>query len=466
MRITLPLVVLLAVACQDDAPAGAKAGDGVVNAECGSTSDCGSDLRCHRETCIAEAHPIGDAGDACSVNPHCMVPLVCIGGSCDNAPIGGNEPTAVDNPGPWIPPTACDLEYPYGFVSLITGPTAVVDLCSCNKDGEGRLERLSEIGQGHFITHGVGIDRRRGEMWYGNQGTNSVQRLGLAKDLLSYEIMAEISIPAGLSTIHRSPNGRYVATGASEPQMVPEQIDEFAKNRATFIDTGLNKIVGIVQSESPGAVFFSSDSTRAWIPDINHRQFVEVLIKDLALPETPINRVIKLPWPEDKLDLIGPAPFLDQSLDYRWIAIPGLDAEKVFVYDTEADQGGDNWEAAWEYDTPGERPHQVAWTPDAKRLWLTTFTRWPSSGSESQNPSIPSYVHVIDAETHERVARFQWSPDGRNTAVWHVEITPDGGHAWVSGSYGSIVGFNLDTFEPECAVSLNSGPRPAMTLDY
>lgn len=431
-----------------------------MNAECGSTSDCGPDLRCHRNSCISAARQMGDAGDACSVDAHCGAPLACVGGSCRDAP-QGSRPGVVDSPGPWIPPTACDLEYPYGFVSLITGPTAVVDLCSCDRDGEGRLERLGEIGQGHFITHGVGVDRQRGEIWYGNQGTNSVERLKLSGDLLTWEIDATVRIPAGLSTIHRSPNGRYVATGAAEPQMVPEQLDEFAKNRACFIDTGLNQLKGIVQTDSPGAVFFSADSSKAWIPDINHRQITEILTKDLALPNTPIHKTIPLPWPDDASGPIGPAPFLDQTVDYQWIAVPGLDAERVWVFDVEAD-----WEVSWEYPTPGEMPHMVAWEPDGKRLWVATFTRWPSPGSEDQNPSIPSYLHVVDALTHERIARFQWSPEGRNTAVWHIEITPDGETAWASGSYGSIVGFDLKTFEPKCAVSLSSGPRPAMTLDY
>ncbi len=462
MRPILLALLITAAGCQSADDQGAAAGAGEDSAACGSTSDCGPGLRCHRNACTSEAHDPGEPGDACQITAHCAVPLACIDGACADLSDEDNPPGEEAVAGPWIQPEGCDLEYPFGFVSLITGPTAVVDLCSCNRDGDGRLERLSEVGQGHFITHGVGVDRRRGELWYGNQGTNSLQRLRLSADLLTYEVVAEQTIAAGLSTIRRSPNGRYVATGAAEPQMVPPSFDEFAKNRAMFLDTGLNSIEGIVQSPSPGAVFFSADSSKVWIPDINDRQVSEVHLSELAMKDTPIHRVIPLPWPEDKAELIGPSPFLDQTLDYRWIAIPGLDAELVWVFDVESD-----WEVSWQYETPGERPHMVAWAPDGKRLWVTTFTRWPTPlDGEPANPSIPAYIHVVDAQTHERIARFQWSPAGKNTAVWHVEITPDGGHAWVSGSYAAVIGFNLKTFEPECAVNLHAGPQPAMTLDY
>ncbi len=461
-RALLVLALVLAAACQEADGGDVGGGGADVNAECLSASDCAIGLRCHRRTCIGADHLIGHVGDGCSVSAHCAVPLVCVAGACTEVDPGGGQRGSVERTdGSWPTPASCDLEYPYGFVSLITGPVAVVDLCSCNRDGEGRLARLSEIGEGHFITHGVGVDRARKEVWYGNQDHNSVERLRVSDDLSTFEVLAEVRIAGGLSTIRRSPNGRYVGVGAAEPQMVPMVLDEFAKNRAQFIDSGLNTVVGIAQTESPGAIFFSGDSETAWIPDINHRLISEVKMADLALPDTPVHREIALPWPEDKPDLIGPAPFLDQTQDFRWIAIPGLDAEAVWVFDTES-----GWEDWWQYDTPGERPHMVAWTPDGARLWITTFTRWPEPAKEDENPNIPSYVHVVDAVTHERIRRFQWKPGGKPTAVWHVEITPDGRTAWLSGSYGSVVGVDLETFEPRCSVSLSAGPRPAMTLDY
>ena len=465
MRPPLLVLPILVLGCQATGDPVGAAGAGELFGPCGSTGACGAGLRCHRGACISDSGTIAEVGEPCEVVAQCGVPLLCAQGACADPADDPVDPGQAEAPPAWDRPSECDLEYPYGFVSLITGPVAIVDLCSCNRDGDGRLEAISQIGQGSMITHGVGVDHRRGEIWYGNQGSNSLQRLKLSRDLRTYEVLAQWTIAAGLSTIRRSPNGRYIATGAAEPQMVPPGIDEFAKNRAMFLDTGLNKLVGYVQTASPGSVFFSADSTVAWIPDINDRQVAEVHLGDLTMeaPGTPVHRLIPLPWLDDRENLVGPSPFLDQTSDYRWIAVPGLDAERVWIFDVQS-----RWEMGWEYATPGERPHMAAWEPDGRRLWVVTFTRWPTAGgaAEASNPSIPAYIHVVDAETHERIARFQWSPAGKNTAVWHVEITPDAGRAWLSGSYGSIVGFDLDSFEPVCSVSLHSGPRPAMVLDY
>jgi len=361
----------------------------------------------------------------------------------------------------WPTPEGCDLTRPWGFVSMITGYTRVIDLCSCDRDGDGRLEQVLPIKHGSFITHGVGVDRARRETWIGNQDTNEVWRLKIARDLGSWETLARISIPTAISTVSLSPNRRLIGVGPALPGMVPFQRSDRGECCAVFVDTGLNRVVASVPTDSPASVFYSLDSKRAYVPNINHRNFVVI---DLETFE--VVKKVDLPWPEDRPG-VGPSPFCELSRDGRWFVVPGIDAHRLWVYDVEND-----FEDPWYVDTPDEMPHMATLRQDPGKphghseLWFSTLGWWPDPMNEDENPSIPSFIWVIDFETQEVKDRFAWILNGDPTVIAHVEITNDNDMVWGSGSYGSIVGFDIDTHEERCSVNLETGPEPAMVLDY
>ena len=469
MRRLAPFLLLVLAGCRDEdvaAPAAQPAGE---CAPCAKNADCTGSQRCHRQACIPRSTTPADAGGACQCEAECRAPLACCASTCDTecgdgpAPADAGPDTSdrgevgrtdpVDDP--WPPPEGCELSRPYGFVSMITGRTRVVDLCSCDRWGDGGLEQvLNLVHGGTFVTHGSGVDAPRREVWVGNQLLNAVQRMRLAADLGSWEVLAQIDVPVNMSTIQISPNRRLVGVAPAMPGMVPNQPASRGEDRAIFIDTGLSRIVGIVEADSPAAVHFSPDSKTAYVPNINHRNFVVI---DLQTYE--VAQKVTLPWPDGKEGL-GPSPFGELSLDGRWLAMPGLDSHRLWVYDVES-----GMEDFWFVDAPGEMPHMAAFHPTKPELWFSTLGRWPDPNNEAANPSIPSWVWVVDTETHETKDRFRWEPNGEPTVIAHIEITPDANMAWGSGSYASIVGFDLETHEVRCSVNLEGNAMPAMVLD-
>jgi len=337
---------------------------------------------------------------------------------------------------------------------MYTGRTRVLDLCSCNRNGWGTIDELLVLKHGDFVTHTVAIDHPRREVWVGNQATNEVWVVRVARDLQSYEVVRRIAMPTAISYLAMSPNRRLIGVAPALPQVNYGESGGPGTEHVVFIDTGLRAVVAAVKTDSPSAVFFSPDSREAYVPNVNHRNIVVI-----DLDSFQIRKKVDVLWPEGRAG-VGPPPFCELSVDGRWFVAPGMDAHRIWIYDVASD-----FEDFWYLDTPGEMPHMPAIRTGTTELYFHTFGWWPTPLTEDENPRIPSWVYVVDMDTHEVKSRFRWEPNGVPTLIGFIEITPDASMFWASGSYASIIGFDLDTHEVRCSISLESGPMPAFVLD-
>jgi DNA-binding beta-propeller fold protein YncE len=368
--------------------------------------------------------------------------LVLLGSGC---PRDDDDDTAA-------PP---DSAWPLLFVSMFDGPIQLVDAVT--------LEELGEIGGGHTQTLGCAPSPDQRSVYYGNRDVSSLQRLDRDEATETWTVAATAPIPGSIKGVEGARGGSVVA-------VTTEGLDDVFDERVFFVHTDDDAtavgpyVVEVAPAQLDGegdllrpcactriAAALSPDGGLAFVTH-SHEHVLDVV--DPATAER-IERIALEPAAGSPDPWLGPSGFPAVSHGGDLLAVPGLEAQRLYLFDVQ------DRSVVRLLETPGELPISAAWSPDDDRLFVATIDAVPLLGQESINMQIPSRVHEVDVDSLEITATVS-----EQVLTVHVAIAPDGRELLLGGSFSSVARYDLQTLQRLDSEEFASFAAVAMGLDF
>ena len=324
------------------------------------------------------------------------------------------------------------------FVGTVTGKVHVVDVTAM-------ADRLT-IAAGHSAIHGTAVMPDKVTIYTMNYGESRVDKRKLASDLSDAPVVLSIPVKAPPTFLTRSPDARFIATGATDSAMhggVPVRFQ--GQEVATFIATETDAIVLALPLETPAAVLYAPDASRGYVLAQKSREIPVVDLKTLTVVET---WVVAERTDNDFASGRGAVRASDGV-----VCVSNMEHHNVSCLDPKAPS------EQWLLDSPELVPHDMSFDA-VGRLWVQAADHRPDAGHEAEATTIASAVLVFDVEARTIVKELAW-----DYSIWHVKVGPNG-RAYVSGSWGTVVIYDTTDFSLVAAVSLASGPEPVMSVDF
>ena len=325
----------------------------------------------------------------------------------------------------------------YAFICTVTGKLQVVDLQA--------LSVISTVQLTYGSVHGVGVTKDRHVVYAPNPSFTRVDKLQFSEDMATAAVAKSFELKQAPQFGRMSPDARVMVTGSALPSMYPQTAAK--GTNAAFIRLDTDEIAAELTFDSPAHALFDPMSTKAYVLQ---QDTADVPVVDLGTFQV-VATLIDEGHAKDK---VAPGHGAVRTQD-GLLCIAEFTGNKVNCLDP-----NDASKPQRAIEIAGELPHDLSFEPDGKRLWIGTTTGLPVPVSESTNPDIPAFLHVYDIDAGVEVDKVSWK-----YAMWHVHVAPNG-RAYASGSWGTLVVFDVATRELVGELKVNAGPQPLMTVDF
>ena len=366
------------------------------------------------------------------------LPAACVG----DGDIGGEGGGSADAPG-------------LLFASTVTGKVLIIDAAS--------QARIGKVGDGHSVTHGVGVLPGQRALYYGNQTTDSLDRIHLSEDATSGEVVRSLEVPARFKRVVASRGGTVVGVGG-EASRAP-WVDTSFFYRVTDEGESLIGEVAVTIAAAQGddgwaprgisprsGVAITADGETGWVSHDNNHTITRFDLDPFEEIET---RVIEPPADADERWL-GPSAHLTLSPDDTWLAVPEHEAGRVTLVRVDNPEERRAWSLP-----PGQIAEQVAFERDGERMWVLGREGIAILGDENHNTSIPSHLHVVEVAGLTLVRTEEW-----RAAMTRIVLPPTGDRLWAAGSFHTLVGFAIAGVGVPTETTLASGVQPLLGMDH
>ena len=327
----------------------------------------------------------------------------------------------------------------YGFVSLLTGKVAVVDLA--------KMKHVVSIGQGSKVIHGVGVQPGQQQVYVPSNLENSLDLFTSDGDPTKWTMVASHKAPIPLGQVRGSADGQtiamnsgYMPTMDGMPQPTPQHVAIFRKAAGAFTTVEVPSALTLGMAPQGDRVYVGS-----WVD------------RSVVALSVATNKVVgnwSIPTQVGSPNWYGPAS-VAVSPDGKWVASGNLGGKSATIFDAQTGAVV----AHFNFSMLG---HWVAFSPNGTQLYVVLWGKLPGPGTELANASIPAQMVVLDIASKKEIATITWT-----WLLAHVSVPAAGSSLYLTGSWGTVLRYDIQTFALTGQEQLSANlPMPAMTMGF
>lgn len=350
------------------------------------------------------------------------------------------------------PDVATDVKYdndayPLGFVSLITGKNAVIEL--------GKMNVAATIGAGGEPFHGCGV--LPGQKTVYLPGNAALDRYDQGSSAKNWQFIKSIKSPVHPGQVRGALNGSVI--GIVDGFMVLDQsgidfksgnLPPGSKNLAIFYPQ-TETFAKIVVVTSPSTIAVSADGATIYAANWIEHTVSVVETKTAQVVDTweiPANPAVPK-W-------IGPSD-VKVSHNGLWVATANLTGSSVTIFDVNATLAPPQV-AVFEK----KLVHWVDFSADDSRVVVVLWQDVPMLGMEMKNKDIVNEIQILDRPTLQKIGTIKLA----GQLIAHATVPPGSKFLYAMGSNSLVSQFNLDTLALTGQTPGLLGPEPAMVMQF